>query len=71
MDEILRVVEAMQISDRNGVAMPANWPNNELIKDHVIIPPARDLETSRNRLEKAKSGEFECFDWWFCHKKLK
>jgi len=70
MDEILRVVEAMQISDRNGVAMPANWPNNELIKNHVIIPPARDLETAKSRLEKAKVGEFECFDWWFCHRKL-
>jgi peroxiredoxin (alkyl hydroperoxide reductase subunit C) len=70
MDEILRVVEAIQVADRNGVAMPANWPNNELIKNQVIIPPARDMETAKNRLEKAKSGEFECFDWWFCHKKL-
>ncbi|MEM3659353.1 MAG: peroxiredoxin [Thermoproteota archaeon] len=70
MDEILRVVEAMQISDRNGVAMPANWPNNELIKDRVIIPPARDLETAKTRLDKAKAGELECFDWWFCYRKL-
>jgi peroxiredoxin (alkyl hydroperoxide reductase subunit C) len=36
MDEILRAVEAMQISDRYGVAMPANWPNNEIVEDHVI-----------------------------------
>ncbi len=71
MDEILRIVEAMQISDKNGVAMPANWPNNELLKDHVIIPPATNVEMSKDRLEKAKNGEFECFDWWLCHKKLK
>jgi len=70
-DEILRAVEAMQVSDKNGVAMPANWPNNELVKDHVIIPPARDVKTAKERLAKAKSGEFECFDWWMCHKKLK
>jgi len=70
MDEILRVVEAMQISDKNKVAMPANWPNNEIVKDHVIIPPASDVETSKKRLIKAKAGEFECFDWWLCHKKL-
>ncbi|MGQ9621716.1 MAG: peroxiredoxin [Bacteroidales bacterium] len=70
MDEILRVVEAMQISDQYGVAMPANWPNNEIVKDHVIIPPAKDVETAKERLEKAKTGEFECFDWWLCHKKL-
>lgn len=70
MDEILRAVEAMQISDQYKVAMPANWPDNELVKDHVIIPPATDVKSAQDRLEKARSGEFECFDWWLCHKKL-
>jgi peroxiredoxin (alkyl hydroperoxide reductase subunit C) len=70
IDEILRAVEAMQISDKNGVAMPANWPNNELIKNDVIIPPANNVNSAKERLEKSKAGEFECFDWWFCHKKL-
>ncbi|MCX7784697.1 MAG: peroxiredoxin [candidate division WOR-3 bacterium] len=70
MDEILRAVEAMQISDKYGVAMPANWPNNEIMNDHVIIPPARDVKTAQERLAKAKAGEFECIDWWLCHKKL-
>jgi peroxiredoxin (alkyl hydroperoxide reductase subunit C) len=70
VDEILRAVEAMQISDKYNVAMPANWPNNDLLKDHVIIPPAKDIVTAKSRLEKAKAGEFECYDWWFCHKKL-
>ena len=70
MDEILRVVEAMQISDKNKVAMPANWPNNEILKDRVIIPPATDVKTAKERFEKAKDGEFECYDWWLCHKKL-
>lgn len=70
MDEILRAVEAMQISDEKSVAMPANWPNNELMEDHVIIPPATDVKTANERLEKAKAGEFECYDWWLCHKKL-
>jgi len=70
MDEILRMVKGLQISDENGVAMPANWPNNELIGDKVIIPPASDEKTAKERLEKAKAGEFECFDWWFCYKGL-
>ena len=70
MDEILRVVEAMQISDKNSVAMPANWPNNDIIDDHVIIPPAKDVETARERLEKSKTGELNCYDWWLCHKEL-
>ena len=71
MDEILRAVEGMQVSDKNGVAMPANWPNNEIINDHVIIPPATDVDMAKDRIVKAKAGEYECLDWWLCHKKLK
>ena len=70
MDEILRIVEAMQISDNKGVAMPANWPKNEILKDRVIIPPATDVDTAKERLDNAGSGDYECYDWWLCHKKL-
>jgi peroxiredoxin (alkyl hydroperoxide reductase subunit C) len=65
IDEILRAIKGMQTSDANGVAIPAGWPNNELIGEGVIIPPAKDIKTARER-EK----EYENFDWWFCHKKL-
>jgi peroxiredoxin (alkyl hydroperoxide reductase subunit C) len=65
MDEILRVVRALQISDKNKVAMPANWPNNDLLGDEVIIPPPTDEKTAKERLSK-----YKCFDWWLCHKKL-
>jgi peroxiredoxin 2/4 len=65
MDEILRMIKGFQISDKHGVAIPANWPNNELIKDRVIIPPATDTQTAKKRLK-----EYECYDWWFCHKKI-
>ncbi len=70
MDEVLRAVKALQISDAEGVAMPANWPNNELVGDRVIIPPAMSEEEAKERLERAKTGEIECYDWWFCHKKV-
>ncbi len=65
MDEIVRMVKAFMISDANKVAMPANWPNSELIKDRVIIPPPQDEKTAR-----LFKKEHECYDWWFCHKKL-
>lgn len=68
-DEILRVVKALQISDNKKVAMPANWPNNELIKDRLIIAPASDVATANKR--KIKTDEYECYDWWFCHKENK
>ncbi|MBN1271055.1 MAG: peroxiredoxin [Candidatus Aminicenantes bacterium] len=65
MDEIIRMVKGLQTADKNHVAMPANWPNNELIKDEVIIPPAGDVKTAEERPK-----QFDCYDWWFCHKKL-
>ncbi len=61
--EIVRAVKALQKSDAEGVATPANWPDNELIKDKVIIPPATDCETAKKRPQ-----EYECYDWWFCYK---
>ena len=64
-DEIYRILKALQVADKNGVAMPANWPENELIKDNVIIPPASDVKTAEER-----KGSENCYDWWFCHKKL-
>lgn len=66
MDEIVRVIKAFQIADKNNVAMPANWPNNELIKDRVIVPPPGDIKTAKKRKD-----EYECYDWWLCHKELK
>ncbi|MEO0266197.1 MAG: peroxiredoxin [candidate division WOR-3 bacterium] len=65
MDEILRMIKGLQLSDENKVALPANWPNNELIGDEVIIPPASDVDTAEKRPK-----EYTCFDWWFCHKKI-
>ena len=65
MDEIVRAVKALQTSDKHGVACPANWPNNELIQDQVIVPPAGDEKTAAERRGKANS-----FDWWFMYKKL-
>ena len=65
MDEILRMIKGFQVSDEHGVAIPANWPENELIGDEVIIPPAADVKTAEERPKK-----YDCYDWWFCHKKL-
>jgi peroxiredoxin 2/4 len=64
--EILRMVSAMQLSDREKVAMPANWPENELINKKVIIPPAKDKETADKRLK-----DYDGYDWWFCYKEIK
>lgn len=65
IDEVLRAVKALQTADKSKVAMPANWPNNAILKDRVIIPPAADEQTAKERVKT-----YECYDWWFCHKKL-
>ena len=65
MDEIVRMVHAFQVADKEGVAIPANWPDNELVGDHVIIPPPTDEKTALQR-----KSQYECYDWWFCHKSL-
>lgn len=64
-DEILRMVKALQIADENKVAMPANWPNNELIGDKVIIPPASDYKAAMY-----KKGRYDNYDWWFLYRDL-
>jgi len=69
MDEILRMVKGLQTADK-GYAIPANWPNNEVIGDHVIVPPANTVEMIKKRKEQEKAGEIECLDWWLCHKKV-
>ncbi len=63
--EILRTVKALQVATDNKVALPANWPENELVKDEAIIEPAGDEATAKKR-----KGQDNCYDWWFCHKPL-
>jgi len=63
MQEILRLVKALQTSDAHGVATPANWEPGQ----QVIMPPPKTLEDAEAR---ATSGDFECKDWYFCKKDL-
>lgn len=65
IDEVLRALKALQISDKNKVAMPENWPNNELIQDKVINPPPKDVKSAEERMKTADG-----YDWWFTYKSL-
>jgi len=70
MDEIVRIVKALKKADEHKVAMPANWPNNELIKERVIVPPAGSIKEVEKRRQQEKDGKIKCYDWWLCHKDL-
>ncbi len=67
MDEFIRMIKGFQTADANGVAIPANWPENELYGSDVIVPPASDVKTAAERL---KDSSIKCDDWWLCHKKV-
>jgi len=64
MEEILRVIQALQTSDKHGVATPANWRPG----DKVIVPPANNQELAEQRTQ---DPNLECKDWYFCMKELK
>jgi len=65
VDEVLRSLKALQVADTNKVAVPENWPNNELIGNKVINPPPKDVASADERLKKEKG-----YDWWFTYKEL-
>lgn len=62
IDEILRLVTALQTSDANGIATPEGWQPG----DKVIVPPPATTETAEARMQEG----YECTDWYFCKKAL-
>jgi len=63
MEEILRLIQTLQTSDKYGFATPANWKPG----DKVIVPPPNTQEMAE---ERVKDKSVECQDWFFCKKNL-
>jgi peroxiredoxin (alkyl hydroperoxide reductase subunit C) len=66
MEEIKRLLLALQKSDKEGIATAANWQPG----DDVIIPPPGSCGTAKERVEKKEEGKY-CLDWFMCLKKDK
>jgi peroxiredoxin 2/4 len=64
MDEVKRLLVAMQHSDEYKIATPANWQPG----DDVIVPPPGSCGAAKDRVEKAGS-DYRCLDWFLCLKK--
>jgi len=62
MKEILRIIDALQTTDKHKVATPANW----MPGDSVVVPPPGTIEQAE---ERVKEG-YDCKDWYLCFKKL-
>lgn len=62
IDEFVRVLEALQTSDANGVATPENWHPGE---DVIVPPPATVAEAAAR-----KDQGYDYVDWYFSKKSL-
>ena len=58
VDEIVRVIEALQTTDARQVATPANWRPG----DKVILPAPRTIEDANERVARHPDARH----WWFC-----
>lgn len=66
MQEIKRLLIALQKSEKEGIATPANWQPGE----DVIIPAPGSCGAAKERTEK-KQPDTYCLDWFLCFKKEK
>lgn len=62
MQEILRLIDALQTADKHKVALPANWTPG----DKVIVPPPSTQAAAKARMNEG----YECVDWFLCKKTL-
>ncbi|KFZ26620.1 MAG: Alkyl hydroperoxide reductase subunit C [Candidatus Izimaplasma bacterium HR2] len=64
MDEIKRIILALQKADAESVATPADWRPG----DDLIVPPAGSCGTAQERMESEDDDTY-CLDWFMCLKK--
>jgi len=60
--EIVRLIKALQTTDKHGVATPANWQPG----DKVVVPAPKNKAEMETRLGEG----YECKDWYLCFKKI-
>ncbi|HET8727936.1 MAG TPA: peroxiredoxin [Alphaproteobacteria bacterium] len=63
VEEIVRVIDALQLTDAEKVATPANWRPG----DKAIVPAPRTVEDAEAR----KGAGYDYVDWWFCKTDVK
>ncbi len=63
MDEILRVLDALQVSDKHKVAMPLDWKRGE----KVIVPPPKTLDEMTARMA---DSSLDKIDFYLAKKEL-
>ncbi len=58
IEELVRIVKALQLSDKLGVSTPEGWKPG----DQVVVPPPGSVDEIAAR----KQENLDCADWYFC-----
>ena len=66
IDEIKRIILALQKVDKDNIATPADWRPG----DDVIVPTAGSCGTAKERMETNTDDQY-CLDWFMCFKREK
>lgn len=61
MEEIKRIIVALQKADHENIATPANW----MPCDDVILPPPGTCGAANERMDRASENTY-CLDWFLC-----
>ncbi len=64
--EIIRIIEALQTSDKYKVVTPANWQPG----DPVLVPAAKTYPELVQRENNPQSLGLTCKDWFLCFKEI-
>ncbi|MBI3872934.1 MAG: peroxiredoxin [candidate division Zixibacteria bacterium] len=62
VDEVVRLIDALQTADSKGVALPVNWKPG----DKVVVPAPK----SEKDVEERLAGPYERLDFYLCKKEL-
>mgnify|MGYP001088703887 CR=1 FL=1 len=65
-DEIKRIILALQKTDADSCATPADWRPG----DDVIVPTAGSCGVARERMESQNDDQY-CLDWFMCFRREK
>ncbi len=66
IDEFLRLLQALQTSDKHAVATPEAWCPG----DKVIVPPPKTAAAAEERVDSGAQQGMEVIDWYFSTKAL-
>ena len=66
VSEILRLLTALQTTDREHVVTPANWQPGQ----PALVPPPRTYDELLSRQNNPQAQHLECEDWFLCSRQI-